>query len=258
MRRLIVPLVLAAGLIGVTGWMTSLGTVGIYRIPGWNEVLTATFQHMQLVLAAEGLAILIGVPIGFIVSRRGLRWIGAPLMALTNIGQTIPTLALLALTSIILGTGFRAAVVGLLIYALLPIVRNTYAGIQSVSPAVKEAAQGMGMSRWQVTSRVELPLARPVVIAGIRTSMVVNVGTAAVAGMIGGVGLGKLITVGISVNVFELVIQGAAPAAALAIVLDAILGLAERWMTPRGLRKDTLRAAKRAAAPVRGVTSAAP
>ena len=143
--------------------------------------------------------------------------------------------------SIILGSGFRAAVVGLLIYALLPIVRKTYAGIQSVSPAVIEAAQGMGMSRWQVTSRVELPLARPVVIAGIRTSMVVNVGTAAVAGMIGGMGLGKLITIGISVNVFELMIQGAAPAAALAILLDAILGLVEHWMTPRGLRRHSAR-----------------
>jgi len=115
MKRLIAPLILAAVLIGITAWMTSLGTVGIYRMPSWSEVSVATFQHMQLVLAAEGLAILIGVPIGFVVSRRGLRWIGAPLMALTKIGQTIPTLALLALTSIILGSGFRAAVVGLLI-----------------------------------------------------------------------------------------------------------------------------------------------
>ncbi len=238
MRRLLVPIILAAALLGITAWMTSLGTVGIYRIPQWNEVIVSTFQHLQLVLAAEGLAILIGIPIGFVVSRHALRWIGTPLMAVTNIGQTIPTLALLALTSIILGSGFKAAVVGLMIYALLPIVRNTYAGIQSVSPAVIEAARGTGMSRWQVTSRIELPLARPVVIAGIRTSMVVNVGTAAVAGMIGGIGLGKLITIGISVNVFELVIQGAAPAAALAILLDAILGLVEHWMTPRGLRKD--------------------
>jgi len=254
MRRLVVPLILAAALISVTAWMTSLGTVGIYRIPSWSEVLLATFQHVQLVLAAQGLAILIGIPIGFVVSRRALRWIGTPLMALTNIGQTVPTLALLALTSIILGSGFQAAVVGLMVYALLPIVRNTYAGIQSVSPAVKEAAQGMGMSRWQVTSRVELPLARPVVIAGIRTSMVVNVGTAAVAGMIGGIGLGKLITIGISVNVFELVIQGATPAAALAIVLDAILGVVERWMTPRGLRKEPGRVGRQTANPARGVS----
>jgi osmoprotectant transport system permease protein len=235
MKRLLAPLFLVAGLIGVAVWMTSLETVGIYRMPGGREVAISTFRHLQLVLAAEGLAILIGVPIGFIVSRRAFRWLGTPLMTLVNVGQTVPTLALLAIASLAIGSGFRAAVVGLFVYALLPIVRNTYAGIRSVDPAVKEAAQGMGMSRWQVTSRVELPLARPVIVAGIRTSTVVNVGTAAVAGMIGGMGLGALITTGLAVNVVEMILQGAAPAAALAIALDAILGLVERWMTPRGL-----------------------
>jgi osmoprotectant transport system permease protein len=236
MKRVLAPFLLLAGLVGVTVWMTGLETVGIYRMPGGREVAIATFHHLQLVLAAEALAILIGVPIGFIVSRPAFRWLGTPLMALVNIGQTIPTLALLAIASLAIGSGFRAAVVGLFVYALLPIVRNTYAGIRSVDPAVKEAAQGMGMTRVQVTSRVELPLARPVIVAGIRTSTVVNVGTAAVAGMIGGVGLGSLITTGLAVNVVEMILQGAAPAAALAIALDALLGMIERWMTPRGLR----------------------
>jgi len=239
MRRLIVPLGLVAALAGLTGWLTSLGTVGIYRMPSTGEVLVATLEHLQLVLAAEGLAILVGVPVGFVVSRRAFRWIGTPLMTIANVGQTVPTLALLAIASLAIGSGFRAAVVGLFVYALLPIVRNTYAGIRSVDPAVKEAAQGMGMSRWQVTSRVELPLARAVIVAGIRTSTVVNVGTAAVAGMIGGVGLGSLITTGLAVNVIEMVLQGAAPAAALAITLDAILGEMVRWMTPRGMRKES-------------------
>jgi osmoprotectant transport system permease protein len=247
MKRWIVPALLVLALSGITAWMTSLKTVGIYRMPGINEVLIATFQHFQLVIAAEGLAILLGVPIGFIVSRRALRWVGTPLMALVNVGQTIPTLALLAIASLVIGSGFRAAVVGLFIYALLPIVRNTYAGIRSVDPAVKEAAHGMGMTRWQVTSRVELPLARPVIIAGIRTSTVVNVGTAAVAGMIGGVGLGALITTGLAVNVVEMVLQGAAPAAGLAIALDTVLGQVERWITPRGLRRESISRTKRRA-----------
>ena len=246
MRHWVVPAILLLALLGLTVWMTRLETVGIYRMPSLSEVMIASFEHLQLVLAAEGLAILIGVPIGFIVSRRAFRWIGTPLMAAVNVGQTIPTLALLAIASLAIGSGFQAAVVGLFIYALLPIVRNTYAGIRSVDPAVKEAAQGMGMSRWQVTSRVELPLARPVIVAGIRTSTVVNVGTAAVAGMIGGVGLGSLITTGLAVNVVQMVLQGAAPAAALAIALDAILGQVERWLTPRGLRKSALRTSKRA------------
>lgn len=235
MKHVTPPLLLVAGLIGVTVWMTSLETVGIYRMPGGREVAISTFHHLQLVLAAESLAILIGVPMGFIVSRRAFRWLGTPLMALVNVGQTVPTLALLAIASLAIGSGFRAAVIGLLIYALLPIVRNTYAGIRSVDPAIKEAAHGMGMSPLQVVGRVELPLARPVIVAGIRTSTVVNVGTAAVAGMIGGVGLGALITTGLAVNVVEMILQGAAPAAALAIALDALLGMVERWMTPRGL-----------------------
>lgn len=239
MKRFLIPLFLVIALVAFTVYLTSLGTVGIYRMPGAGRVLLSTLDHLQLVVAAEGFAILIGIPLGFIISRRGLRWIGTPLMSMVNIGQTIPTLALLAIVSMALGSGFRAAVVGLFIYALLPIVRNTYAGICSVDPKVKEAAQGMGMSRWQVTSRVELPLARPVIIAGVRTSTVVNVGTAAVAGMIGGVGLGSLITTGLAVNVTEMVLQGAAPAAALAIVLDAVLGEVERWTTPRGLRRPT-------------------
>jgi osmoprotectant transport system permease protein len=250
-RRFLIPLLLIASLLGLAAWMTSLETVGIYRMPSAGEVVIATVQHLQLVVVAEGLAILIGVPIGFIVSRRAFRWIGTPLMTVVNIGQTVPTLALLAIASLAIGSGFQAAIVGLFVYALLPIVRNTYAGIRSVNPAVKEAAQGMGMSRLQVTTRVELPLARPVIVAGIRTSTVVNVGTAAVAGMIGGIGLGSLITTGLAVNVVQMVLQGAAPAAALAIALDAVLGEIERWTTPRGLlqskstvqRRSTRRAA---------------
>jgi len=239
MKRILTPLALVSILIGLTWWMTSLKTVGIYRIPAPSEVLRWTLEHLLLVLTAEGLAIAVGVPIGFLVSRRAFRWIGTALMLTVNIGQTVPTLALLAITSIALGMGFRAAVVGLFVYALLPIVRNTYAGLLSVDPSVKEAAWGMGMSKWQITTRVELPLARPVIVAGIRTSTAVNVGTAAVAGMIGGIGLGSLITIGLAVNVVEMVLQGAAPAAALAILLDLIFGEVERWMTPRGLRKAT-------------------
>jgi osmoprotectant transport system permease protein len=132
--------------------------------------------------------------------------------------------------------GYKAAVVALFIYATLPIIRNTYAGINSIDPAIREAAAGMGMSKMQITYRIELPLAQPVIIAGIRTSTVLNVGTAAVAGMIGAGGLGELIVTGIAVRVTEMVIQGAAPTAALAIILDALLRELERALTPRGLR----------------------
>ncbi|MEW5816080.1 MAG: ABC transporter permease, partial [Spirochaetota bacterium] len=136
----------------------------------------------------------------------------------------------------VLGMGYKAAVIALFTYAMLPIIRNTYAGINSVDPVIKEAARGMGMTGWQVTWQVELPLARPVIMAGIRTSTAVNVGTAAVAGMIGAGGLGELIVTGIAVRVTELILQGAAPTAALAIILDTLLGGLESLTTPRGLK----------------------
>jgi osmoprotectant transport system permease protein len=216
--------------------MTSLGSVRIFKLAPPGKVLGATLRHLQIVGVAEVFAIAIGVPIGFIVSRRGLRYVSPLIVGIANVGQTVPTLAFIAMAGVVLGMGFEAAVVALLVYTVLPIIRNTYAGIRSVDPAVKEAAQGMGMSKWQITSRIEIPLARPVIMAGIRTSTVVNVGTAAVAGMIGAGGLGEIITTGIAVRVTEMVIQGAAPTAALAVVLDAILAKAEDWTTPRGLK----------------------
>jgi osmoprotectant transport system permease protein len=223
-------------LIGVTAWMTSLGSVGIFKVTPAMRILSSTLRHLQIVAVAEILAIVVGIPIGFLSTRKAFRFISPVLIGIANVGQTVPTLAFIGIAAAFLGMGYTAAVVALFIYATLPIVRNTYAGIRSVDPAVKEAAQGMGMSKWEVTSKIELPLARPVIMAGIRTSTVVNVGTAAVAGMIGAGGLGAIIMAGLAVRVMEIVIQGAAPTAALAILLDAILGSAEDWMTPRGLK----------------------
>jgi osmoprotectant transport system permease protein len=225
-----------AVLVGLTAWMTSLGSVGIFKLAPGGKVISAALRHLQIVAVAEAFAILIGIPIGFIVTRRVFRFISPILIGIANIGQTVPTLAFIAMAALALGMGFRAAVIALIAYTVLPIIRNTYAGIRSVDPAVKEAAQGMGMSTWQIIVRVELPLARPVIMAGIRTSTVVNVGTAAVAGMIGAGGLGEIIMAGIAVRVMQMIIQGAALTAALAVALDAILGKVEDWTTPRGLK----------------------
>ncbi len=236
MRKYLILGLLLALLLGLTIWMTSLGEVGIFKMFPPGKVLSATIKHLQIVGAAELLAIIIGIPIGFFSTRRAFRFVSPVLIGIANVGQTVPTLAFIGIAGAVLGMGYKAAVVALFVYAILPIIRNTYAGINSVDPAVKEAAQGMGMSKIQVTMRVELPLARPVILAGIRTSMVVNVGTAAVAGMIGAGGLGELIVTGIAVRVTELIIQGAAPTAALAVALDALLGGLEAWVTPRGLK----------------------
>jgi osmoprotectant transport system permease protein len=236
LRRAVVVAILIVLFLGITVWMTSLGKVGIFQVAPAAKVLRATIQHLQIVGAAEALAIAFGVPIGFLVSRREMRYVTPILIGTANVGQTVPTLAFIGIAAAFLGLGFRAAVVALFVYTVLPIIRNTYAGINGVDPAIKEAARGMGMSRWQIAIRMEIPLAMPVIFAGIRTSTVVNVGTAAVAGMIGAGGLGELIVTGISVRVIEIVLQGAAPTAALAILLDTLLGGFERIGTPRGLR----------------------
>lgn len=236
MKKYLMLVILLVALLGVTVWMTSLGSVGIFRVTPAMKIVSATARHLQIVAVAELLAIIVGVPIGFLSSRRAFRFVSPILIGVANVGQTVPTLAFIGIAGAILGMGYTAAVIALFVYATLPIIRNTYAGIRSVDPAVKEAAQGMGMSKWEVTTKIELPLARPIIIAGIRTSTVVNVGTAAVAGMIGAGGLGAIIMTGIAVRVMPIVIQGAAPTAALAIVLDAMLGGVEEWITPRGLK----------------------
>jgi osmoprotectant transport system permease protein len=235
-RRAVLLAIILGLLVGLTIWMTSLGSVGIFQMAPPQKVVSAILRHLQIVALAEALAITVGVPIGFLASRRALRFVTPVLVGLANVGQTVPTLAFIGIAGALLGMGYKAAVVALFVYALLPIIRNTYAGINTVSPAVVEAARGMGMSPPQIAVRVELALARPIIIAGIRTSTVVNVGTAAVAGMIGAGGLGELIVTGIAVRVTQLILQGAAPTAALAVALDAILSGIEMWMTPPGLR----------------------
>ncbi len=237
-KRFLILIIILVVLIGITVWMTAIKKVGIFDMAPPQKVFSAILRHLQIVAVAEALAIVVGVPIGFISTRRSLRFISPLFIGIANVGQTIPTLAFIGIAGALLGMGYNAAVVALFVYGMLPIIRNTYAGINSIDPAVREAAQGMGMSKMQITFRIELPLAQPVIIAGIRTSTVLNVGTAAIAGMIGAGGLGELIVTGIAVRVIQMVIQGAAPTAALAIFLDAILSEVERLLTPRGIRSS--------------------
>ena len=236
MTRHVAFYALLAILLGLTGWMTSLGRVGFFTMAPPAKLVAAVAEHLEIVWIAELLAIAAGVPIGFALSRRSVRYVAPIISGAASVGQTVPTLALVGIFSVLIGLGLKAAVIALFVYTILPIVRNTYAGLASVDPAMKEAARGMGMSRWQVVRRVEFPLALPVIMAGIRTSTVLNVGSAAVAGMIGAGGLGEIIMTGVSVRVVELVLQGAAPTAALAIVLDRLLEAVTTWATPRGLR----------------------
>src|SRR5712692_8364236 len=193
------------------------------------ELLQLLAQHVYLVALSTGIAILLGVPLGVLLTRRPA-WRG-PVLGLANVFQTVPSLALFGFLiplPFIGGIGARTAVVALVVYALLPIVRNTYTGITGVDPAVREAGRGMGMTDRQLLTLVELPLAAGVILAGVRVATVVSVGTATIAAAIGAGGLGVYIFRGVAVVDDTLILAGALPAALMALAADGLLGLAER------------------------------
>ena len=182
------------------------------------------------------IAIAVGVPLGVLVTRPGLSKLAPLVVGGGNIGQSIPSLAVIAIMAPLLGFGLQSAIIALFIYGLLPVLRNSYTSMRNIDPAIIEAAKGMGMTRWQIVRKIELPLARPVIMAGIRISTVVTVGTAELAVLVGGAGLGRITFTGVLARQPLLILQGAAPTALLAITLGFILERIEGCMTPRGLK----------------------
>ena len=201
----------------------------------WDDVTFLTQQHIQLVVVSGGLAIAVGVPVGVLLTRQALRRYGDLALQVLNIGATIPTLAVLALSMSVLGIGDTPAIFGLFVATILPIVANTLAGIRAVPPYLIEAARGMGMSPHQILWQVELPNAMFVIYAGIRTALAINVGTVPLAFLIGGGGLGELIFSGIALNEFGMMLAGAIPTALIAILVDFIMGQLQLWTIPRGV-----------------------
>lgn len=193
------------------------------------EILGATASHLALVLIAMAFAIAIAVPLGMlIVHRRTLRNLA---LGIASVFQTIPSLALFGFLipiPFIGGIGRRTAIVALVLYALLPILRNTYVGLTGIDPAVVEAAEAMGMTQSQIMWRVRLPLARAVILAGIRTATIITIGVATIAAAIGAGGLGTFIFRGVAMVSDAVILAGAVPAALLAIAADLLLGWLER------------------------------
>lgn len=194
-------------------------------------------EHLLLVFVSETVAVAVAVPLGVLAVRNERA--AAVIGSVGNVAQTVPTLAVIALVFPILGLGFLPALVGLAIYALLPVLTNTVAGLESVDENTVEAAHGMGMTWWDVLRDVRFPQAVPVIFAGIRTSVVLNVGTAYLAFFIGGGGLGVWVIGGIKLFNTAQLLAGAIPGALLAITLDAALALVERQIgsaeTPDGV-----------------------
>ena len=200
-----------------------------------DDVVFLTGQHLTLVLISSGLAIIIGVLLGIWLSRGAMRDVAESLMQCFNVGTTVPTLAILALSMSFLGIGKLPSVFALWVATLLPIVRNTYAGLRAVSPHLIESAIGMGMTPRQILWKVEIPNALYVIFAGIRTALAINVGTVPLAFLIGGGGLGELIFTGIALDDLRMMLSGAVPVALLAILVDFAIGQAQYWFIPRGV-----------------------
>ncbi len=204
-----------------------------YFIKHHREILQATLEHMWLVGGAMLLAAAIGVPLGILVARRP--WLSKPILGGANIAETIPSLALFGFLLPVPWLGARAdrlAIVALLLYALLPIIRNTAAGITSVNPAVREAARGMGMTERQILMQVELPLSFSTLLAGIRVATVLTIGIATIAAAVGAGGLGEFIFRGLAMVNNQLILAGAIPAALLALFADFVFGVLERRFRP--------------------------
>jgi osmoprotectant transport system permease protein len=197
------------------------------------EVLALTLQHLFLVAVATAAAAAVGIPVGILLTRRPR--LSKPVLGIANILQTIPSLALFGFLIPVLGShgiGRVPAIIALFLYSLLPIIRNTFTGINGVDPGVREAARGMGMTDWQMLTKVELPLSLGVIIAGLRVATVISVGTATIAAAIGAGGLGTYIFRGLRMNDNILILAGAVPAAAMALAADFALGWIEKQLTP--------------------------
>lgn len=211
-----------------------------YLVSRLPELGQKTLEHILLSGVSVLLAVAVGVPLGVLV-QRSRTWRG-PVLGAAGTLQTIPSLALLALLMLPLGIGARPAVVALTLYALLPIVRNTLTGLEGVPAPVREAARGLGFTARQTLLLVELPLALPVIVAGVRTATVITVGIATLAAYIGAGGLGDFIFRGIAMRYTPAILLGCASSAALALALDAGIGLVERRLTRRAAPPEAPRA----------------
>lgn len=200
-----------------------------------GQMVTLIWQHLYISLVSLGLGVIVAVPLGIALTRAG-KWANY-IIGLASILQTIPSLALLALMIPFLGIGELPAIVALFIYSLLPILRNTYAGMIGVNANLVDAARGMGMTERQLITKVELPQAAPVIMAGIRLSGTYVIAWATLAAYIGAGGLGDFIFNGLNLYIPELIIGGTIPVAILALLVDFILGQLEKKVTPRNLRE---------------------
>jgi osmoprotectant transport system permease protein len=234
-QRSLLPYIVLGGIALAIVW--ALVATGLWTdiLKYRKDIVYLTKQHLMLVAISGSAAIVTGIGLGIWLARPAMERYAEATMQAVNMATSIPTLGKLALMMSLLGIGPLPAIVGLWIATLLPIVRNTYAGLRAVPEHLVDAAHGMGMSPRAILTRVELPNALFVIFAGVRTAMAVNVGTAPIAFLIGGGGLGELIFTGIDLQEYGMMLAGAIPTALLAVIVDFLFGQAQYWLVPRGV-----------------------
>ena len=206
------------------------------KLAGW------TLDHLWITFVASGIAVILGVSLGIYITGRGKEHIADTVLYLAEVMMTIPSLALFGLLMLLLGTmglktfGFLPAIIALIVYGQLPILRNTYTAIQEIDPAMIEAGKGMGMSERQLLFKVKLPLAVPVIMAGLRNAIMLIIGIATIAALIGAGGLGVPIFRGLRNARMDLIIVGGVSVAILALLVDGLMSRVEWWVTPKGLK----------------------
>ncbi|MGK8208946.1 ABC transporter permease [Burkholderia cenocepacia] len=215
-------------------------TLSAYLASSWPELLQLTLQHIWLVGIAVGCAIVAGVPLGILINRH--EWLAGPLLGLATIVLTLPSIALFGLMIPFFsrfgqGIGAAPAITAVFLYSLLPIMRNTYLALRNVEPGIREAGTGIGMTSWQRLRLVDLPLAVPVILAGVRTAVVMNIGVMTIAAVIGAGGLGTLILRAIGQSSMMKLLVGTVLVSVLAIVADLLLQMLQRALTPKGVQK---------------------
>lgn len=206
------------------------------RAVSTGNIFSNIVEHIQLAGLATVIVVVLAVTTGILVTRPALKRITPVAVNIANIGQAIPSIGLLVLFAVIWSSGFRYAVLALVAYAFLPVLRNTMVGLQQVDPSVVESARGMGMSKMATLLRIELPLAVPIMLAGIRTALILAVGTATLATFINAGGMGDIINAGISTGRYDTtLVTGAVLTAVLALTIDWLAGIAEDVLRPKGL-----------------------
>jgi ABC-type proline/glycine betaine transport systems, permease component len=199
------------------------------------EVIHRLVEHIELTVVSTVLVVAIAVPLGVLLTRPWARLLVTPLLALANIGQAIPSIGVLVLLAVTVGIGFQKAVIAFVLVSALPVLRNTMVGLHGVDRSLIEAGRGMGLTRTAVLLRVELPLAVPVILASIRIAVIFNVGSATLAAFTNAGGLGQFINTGIALNRTPILLTGSVLTAVLALASDWLLGIAERYLRPKGL-----------------------